>query len=285
MKLKLENISKIYGSTPTLQKIDLTLTSGVYGLLGPNGAGKTTLLRIIANILAPTSGRVSYDGEDISSMGERFRAKLGYLPQEFGYYPSFTAEQYLKYIGRLKGLDKRETQREAFRLLEKFGLLSLARKKMKNLSVGQRRRIGLAQALMGDPEILILDEPTVGLDPEERIKFRRMISSLSRERCVLFSTHIISDLETVADEMILLDQGKIIGCATPDRLLGELAGKVWSVRVSESEAMELMENYKYSKMIRDTDGYTLRVVSDSKPCETAELCAPNMEEMYLYFFS
>ena len=195
MKLSFENISKLYGDTVALQQIDLTLGSGVYGLLGPNGAGKTTLMRIMTDLLAPSTGRVLLDGQDIAVMGAAFRKKLGYLPQDFGVYPNFTAEQFLLYIARLKGLSKFDAKRQTDNLLRMVGLEDKKQKKLKGFSGGQRQRVGIAQALLGNPEILVLDEPTAGLDPEERIRFRGIISELSQQKIVLLSTHIVSDLE------------------------------------------------------------------------------------------
>lgn len=192
MKLSFEHISKLYGDTAALQQIDLTLGSGVYGLLGPNGAGKTTLMRIMTDLLAPSTGRVLLDGQDIAVMGAAFRKKLGYLPQDFGVYPNFTAEQFLLYIARLKGLSKFEAKRQTDDLLHMVGLEDKKQKKLKSFSGGQRQRVGIAQALLGDPEILVLDEPTAGLDPEERIRFRGIISDLSQQKLVLLSTHIVS---------------------------------------------------------------------------------------------
>ena len=185
MKLSFEHISKLYGNTVALQQIDLTLGSGVYGLLGPNGAGKTTLMRIMTDLLAPSTGRVLLDGQDIAVMGAAFRKKLGYLPQDFGVYPNFTAEQFLLYIARLKGLSKFEAKRQTDDLLHMVGLEDKKQQKLKGFSGGQRQRVGIAQALLGDPEILVLDEPTTGLDPEERIRFRGIISDLSQQKSVI----------------------------------------------------------------------------------------------------
>ncbi len=210
MKLSFENISKLYGDTVALQQIDLTLGSGVYGLLGPNGAGKTTLMRIMTDLLAPSTGRVLLDGQDIAVMGAAFRKKLGYLPQDFGVYPNFTAEQFLLYIARLKGLSKFDAKRQTDNLLRMVGLEDKKQKKLKGFSGGQRQRVGIAQALLGNPEILVLDEPTAGLDPEERIRFRGIISELSQQKLVLLSTHIVSDLEAVANEIILLRKGVVL---------------------------------------------------------------------------
>ena len=217
-----ENISKIYGDNVALDRVNLTLTHGVYGLLGPNGAGKTTLMRIMTDLLVPSTGRVLLDGQDIAVMGAAFRKKLGYLPQDFGVYPNFTAEQFLLYIARLKGLSKFEAKRQTDELLHVVDLEEKRNKKLKGFSGGQRQRVGIAQALLGDPEILVLDEPTAGLDPEERMRFRGIISSLSQQRIVLLSTHIVSDLEAVANEVILLKKGIILETSTPSELLEQV---------------------------------------------------------------
>ena len=239
MKLSFEHISKLYGNTAALQQIDLTLGSGVYGLLGPNGAGKTTLMRIMTDLLAPSTGRVLLDGQDIAVMGAAFRKKLGYLPQDFGVYPNFTAEQFLLYIARLKGLSKFEAKRQTDDLLHMVGLEDKKQKKLKGFSGGQRQRVGIAQALLGDPEILVLDEPTAGLDPEERIRFRGIISDLSQQKLVLLSTHIVSDLEAVANEIILLRKGVVLGMQKPASLLEQLNGQVWLVTVPDADEAAL----------------------------------------------
>ena len=187
MNLVFENISKVFQETVALEKIDLTMSSGVYGLLGPNGAGKTTIMKIMTDLVSPSTGRVLLDGQDIAVMGANFRKKLGYLPQDFGVYPNFTAEQFLLYIARLKGLSKYEAKRQTDDLLAMVGLEEKARKKLKGFSGGQKQRVGIAQALLGDPEILVMDEPTAGLDPEERIRFRGIISALSQQKIVLLS--------------------------------------------------------------------------------------------------
>ena len=243
MKLSFENISKLYGDTVALQQIDLTLGSGVYGLLGPNGAGKTTLMRIMTDLLAPSTGRVLLDGQDIAVMGAAFRKKLGYLPQDFGVYPNFTAEQFLLYIARLKGLSKFDAKRQTDNLLRMVGLEDKKQKKLKGFSGGHRQRVGIAQALLGDPEILVLDEPTAGLDPEERIRFRGIISDLSQQKLVLLSTHIVSDLEAVANEIILLRKGVVLEMQKPASLLEQLNGQVWLVTVPAADETALTKQY------------------------------------------
>lgn len=284
MKLSFEHISKLYGDTAALHQIDLTLGSGVYGLLGPNGAGKTTLMRIMTDLLAPSTGRVLLDGQDIAVMGAAFRKKLGYLPQDFGVYPNFTAEQFLLYIARLKGLSKFEAKRQTDDLLHMVGLEDKKQKKLKGFSGGQRQRVGIAQALLGDPEILVLDEPTAGLDPEERIRFRGIISDLSQQKLVLLSTHIVSDLEAVANEIILLRKGVVLEMQKPASLLDRLNGQVWLVTVPAADEAALTKQYVCSNVMHTDGKSVLRLLSESAPRPDAVPTAPNMEDLYLYYF-
>ena len=284
MKLTLEHISKLYGGTAALSQIDLTLEYGVYGLLGPNGAGKTTLMRIMTDLLQPSTGRVLLDGQDISMMGAAFRKKLGYLPQDFGVYPNFTAEQFLIYIGKLKGLSKFEAKQQANRLLELVGLSEKTRQKLKGFSGGQRQRVGIAQALMDDSEILVLDEPTAGLDPEERIRFCGIISNLSRNKIVLLSTHIVSDLEAIANQIILLKKGTVLDVRKPSELLEQIRSQVWTVEVSEEEEQLLTDNYLCSNIMHANGHSILRLIAPQRPHPDAVQTAPNMEDLYLHIF-
>ena len=284
MKLVFENISKLYGDFPALSGVNLSLDNGVYGLLGPNGAGKTTLMRIMTDLLKPSTGRVLLDGKDIAVLAADFRRRLGYLPQDFGFYPNYTAEQYLLYIARLKGLTKFEAKKQTNDLLEMVGLYEKRNQKMKGLSGGQRQRVGIAQALLGDPDILVLDEPTAGLDPEERIRFRGIISNLSRQKTVLLSTHIVSDLEAVANEMILLKKGQVLTVQKPHNLLHELDGMVWTVSVPCENERDFAEKYPCSNIMHDGEFSVLRMLSREKPHKDAVAERPNMEDMYLYYF-
>lgn len=284
MKLSFEHISKLYGDTVALQQVDLTLGPGVYGLLGPNGAGKTTLMRIMTDLLAPSTGRVLLDGQDIAVMGAAFRKKLGYLPQDFGVYPNFTAEQFLLYIARLKGLSKFEAKQQTDDLLRMVGLEDKKQKKLKGFSGGQRQRVGIAQALLGDPEILVLDEPTAGLDPEERIRFRGIISDLSQQKLVLLSTHIVSDLEAVANEIILLRKGVVLEMQKPASLLEQLNGRVWIVTVPAADEAAFTKQYACSNVMHTDGKSVIRMLSESAPRPDAVPTAPNMEDLYLYYF-
>ena len=283
MALVLENVSKLYGDTVALDRTSFTLNCGIYGLLGPNGAGKTTLMRIMTDLLAPSTGRVLLDGQDISALGGEFRKRLGYLPQDFGVYPNFTAEQFLLYIGRLKGLSKFEAKRQTDELLHLVGLEKKQRKKLGSFSGGERQRVGIVQALLGDPDILILDEPTAGLDPEERIRFRGILSGLSQQRLVLLSTHIVSDLEAVANEIILLKNGVVLKRETPFELLRTLEGAVWTVRIPAGEEAVLTGEYLCSNVMHRDGKSVLRLLSDRKPHPDAAPVTPNMEDMYLKY--
>ena len=284
MRLAFENISKLYGDTVALEHIELTLQHGVYGLLGPNGAGKTTLMRIMTDLLIPSTGRVLLNGQDISAMGAAFRKKLGYLPQDFGVYPNFTAEQFLLYIGRLKGLSKFEVKQQTDELLCMVGLEDKGQKKLKGFSGGQRQRVGIAQALLGDPEILVLDEPTAGLDPEERIRFRGIISNLSQQKTVLLSTHIVSDLEAVANKVILLKKGAVLDMKRPFELLEQLNGQVWTITVPAEEEFAFTKKYVCSNVMHTDGKSVIRLLAESKPHSDAISTAPNMEDMYLHYF-
>ena len=242
------------------------------GLVGRNGAGKTTLTRVITGDMLPTAGKVRVSG------------KLGYLPQDFGIYPNFTAEQFLLYIARLKGLSKFEAKRQTDGLLHMVGLEDKKQKKLKGFSGGQRQRVGIAQALLGDPEILVLDEPTAGLDPEERIRFRGIISDLSQQKLVLLSTHIVSDLEAVANEIILLRKGVVLEMQKPASLLEQLNGQVWLVTVPTADEAALTKQYTCSNVMHTDGKSVIRLLSKSAPRPDAVPTAPNMEDMYLYYF-
>lgn len=284
MNLVFENVSKVFQETVALEKINLTMSSGVYGLLGPNGAGKTTMMKIMTDLIPPSTGRVLLDGRDIAAMGAEFRKKLGYLPQDFGVYPNFTAEQFLLYIARLKGLSKYEAKRQTDDLLAMVGLEEKARKKLRGFSGGQRQRVGVVQALLGDPEILVLDEPTAGLDPEERIRFRGIISALSQQKIVLLSTHIVSDIEAIANRVILLKKGSILAVKRPTDLLGRMEGKVWSVTVGTEHEPEFVQKFSCSNIMHMDGKSVIRLISEQRPWADAIPQAPNMEDMYLYYF-
>lgn len=236
MELSLDRLTKHYGNKIAVDQVSATLEPGVYGLLGANGAGKTTLMRMMCAILESTSGEVLLDGKDVISMGEDYRNVLGYLPQDFGYYPNYTALEFLMYVSALKGIPKKIAKKRARQLLEEVGLSHVADKKVKTFSGGMKQRVGIAQALLNNPDILILDEPTAGLDPKERVRFRNLLSDYAGDKIVILSTHIVSDIEAIADEVLLMKQGKIVLHGTVPELVQKADGKVWELEVSSAEA-------------------------------------------------
>ncbi|MBW9148866.1 ABC transporter ATP-binding protein [Clostridium sp. CM028] len=284
MKLVLENISKQYKDKYAVKNLKVELTPGVYGLLGPNGSGKTTLMRIMTDILNPTGGRVILNGEDIKVMGDRYRDILGYLPQNFGIYKDFTAHRFLMYISALKGLDTRSAQRKVDELLELVNLKAVSKKKLGTFSGGMKQRIGIAQALLNDPKILILDEPTTGLDPKERIRFRNLISDMSKDKIIIFSTHIVSDIEYISKEVLLLKNGELIEKDSIDNILKNMENKVWSAIVEENMLNELNKDFKVGNIMRKEKGIEVRIISDEKPLPKAKVEVPRLEDLYMYYF-
>lgn len=284
MELKITDLTKKFQDITAVRGVSHTLTSGVYGLLGVNGAGKTTLMRMLCTLLQPTGGTVTWDGEDIFAMGGEYRRILGYLPQDFGYYPDFTVYDYLLYIASIKGLRPVVARERAQQLLGQVGLAAARNKKMKKLSGGMKRRAGIAQAMLGDPKILILDEPTAGLDPNERIRFRNLISELAGTRLVLLSTHIVSDIEYIANEVLLMKNGEICAFGTPQTLLESMAGRVWSVSLSQEAVAKYMKTHKVSNVKRISGGAQLRIVSEEKPAENAVGETATLEDLFLDYF-
>ena len=246
VKLELNGLTKEFGDFTAVNHINLTMTNGVYGLLGVNGAGKTTLMRMLCTLLKPTSGTICCNGKDIFSMDSEYRKLLGYLPQDFGFYPEFTVEDYLLYIAALKGIRPVVAKKRVKELISKVGLSKAAHKKMKKLSGGMKRRAGIAQAMLNNPKILILDEPTAGLDPNERIRFRNLISELSEDRLVLLSTHIVSDIEYIANEIWLMKDGEILHKGSIDELINSMTETVWECLVPKNRVSDFMEKYKIS---------------------------------------
>lgn len=278
------NLTKRFGDFTAVDDMNIRITNGVYGLLGANGAGKTTLMRMICTLLTPTSGQILCDGKDIQKMEGEYRNLLGYLPQEFGFYPEFSVKDYLLYIASLKGIRPVVAKKRVKELLEQVGLSKAANKKMKKLSGGMKRRVGIAQAILNNPKILILDEPTAGLDPTERVRFRNMISELSKERIVILSTHIVSDVEYIANEIWLMKNGRLVQQGSLDVVLDSMPEKVWSFVTSQAEAEKYMKQYKVSNMKTDRDGVELRIISAQQPSASAEAVQPNLEDVFLYYF-
>lgn len=284
MELQLDRVTKQYGTKRAVDRLNLSMKVGVYGLLGANGVGKTTLMRLLCDILNPTSGEIRYDGQNIHVMGEEYRSLLGYLPQNFGYYPEFTAEKFMLYMAALKGLNRSFAQNRTEELLRLVGLEKERRKKIKTFSGGMKRRLGIAQAMLNEPEILILDEPTAGLDPKERVRFRNLISSFSKDKIVLLSTHIVSDVEYIADKIFLMKEGQILKEGTPEEITAQMNGLVWECEVDEKRAAELEYRYTIVNMKKKNGAIELRIVSDTKPDEAAISVDATLEDMYLYYF-
>ena len=284
MKLELDGLTKEFGDFTAVNHINLTMTNGVYGLLGVNGAGKTTLMRLLCTLLKPTSGTICCKGKDIFSMDSEYRKLLGYLPQDFGFYPEFTVEDYLPYIAALKGIRPVVAKKRVKELIAKVGLSKAAHKKMKKLSGGMKRRAGIAQAMLNNPKILILDEPTAGLDPNERIRFRNLISELSEDRLVLLSTHIVSDIEYIANEIWLMKDGEILHKGSIDELINSMTETVWECLVPKNRVSDFMEKYKISNMKSEINQVMLRIISHEKPVENAMRVEASLEDVFLYYF-
>ncbi len=281
-ELELVNIHKSFKEKIAVKDVSVCLKHGIYGLLGENGAGKTTLMRMICGILEPTQGSILCDGMRIQEMGGAFRSLLGYLPQDFGYYEDFSAYRFLHYMAALKAIPEEYAKNKIDELLEIVDLTAVKDKKLKTFSGGMIRRIGIAQALLNNPEILILDEPTSGLDPKERVRFRNIISSLGKNRIIILSTHIVSDVEYIADSIMIMKNGKMIRSGTEEELAEEVKNCVWKCLVPEKEAMELNEKYIVSNLKNQGDKVELRIVSKEKPIPDAEPLEVTLEDIYLY---
>ncbi len=284
MKLQLVDLTRRFGNTVAVDHLNMTITNGVYGLLGLNGAGKTTLMRMICTLLQPTEGQILCNGSDIFQMDGQYRSLLGYLPQDFGFYPEFTVEEYLGYIAVLKGIRPAVAKRRIQELLPQVGLKRAARKKMKTLSGGMKRRAGIAQAMLNDPKILILDEPTAGLDPTERVRFRNLISELGQDRIIILSTHIVSDIEYIAGQIWLMKDGRLLRQGSLEDLLSTFEVAVWECHVPQAVAGTLMKRFKVSNMKAEGATALLRVVSPSSPMENAVRAEPTLEDVFLWYF-
>ena len=282
VELRIHGVEKQYrGSVLALRDVSLTLGPGVVGLLGPNGAGKSTLMRIVATITRPTAGTVYWNGVDIRQNPDAIRRVLGYLPQDFGVYPNLTAVEFLTYLAAAKGLDPRASRRRINALIEAVNLQAAASRPIGRYSGGMRQRVGIAQALLNDPEILIVDEPTVGLDPEERIRFRSMISELPGDRIVILSTHIVSDVEATASEIALIAGGQLLAHARPRDLVAEIAGMVWTLTATGSDLDAVRSSCVVVNSVRRGDSLSARVIAETRPHPTAEPAAPTLEDAYM----
>lgn len=286
MELTIDCVSKHYqGKVWGLREINLSLGPGIIGLVGPNGAGKSTLMRILATITRPTQGTVKWNGMDVVRAPNQLRLVLGYLPQDFGVYSNLNAIEFLEYIAAIKGLDAKSSRRRIDELLQVTNLVDAAKHPLGSYSGGMKQRIGIAQALLNDPQLLIVDEPTVGLDPEERVRFRNLLTDLSGDRIVIFSTHIVSDIEAAATEIVIINQGRLLQKSIPEALLQTVEGKVWEWVIPSSELAGARQNHLISSMIRRADGIHLRVVQNQAPANDAVSVPPSLEDAYLSIIS
>ena len=289
--LNISSISKSYHSTLALNQFTVMLTSGIYALLGPNGSGKSTVMNIITDNLKADSGEITYTSvngvtENVLKMGVRFREKLGFMPQYPGLYPNFTVERFMWYMAALKGLPKEKAKNDIPEILAAVELDDVPKRKIGALSGGMKQRLTLAQAVLGDPEILILDEPTAGLDPKQRISIRNYISRIAFNKIVIIATHVVSDIEFIARDIIMLKKGVIVDNAPPHELTKKIEGKVWNVPCLESEIQSMQNTFRVTNIARDEESgnVSLRVLSDEKPSEDSKIVTPTLEDYYLYIF-
>lgn len=284
MELTLQNITKKYERVLVLNDISLTLKPGIYGLLGANGAGKTTLFRIICRLMEPTHGSIKFNGKNVNQQAEAYRTNLGFLPQDFSYYPDFTGMRFMLYIAALKGMNNTVAKKRSLELLKQVGLEEMKDIKIRKYSGGMKQRLGIAQAMLNNPQILILDEPTVGLDPKERVKFRKLISSFANNKIVILSTHIVADVEYIADEIIVLKKGMILNKGTTDILLKEIQNHVWECFVNMDQINLFEDKFIVSNRKYTENGAVLRIVSTNQPALNAKKVEPSLEDLYLYYF-
>lgn len=284
--LSIKNVSKKYSNNFTaLSNFSMELEGGVIGLLGANGAGKSTLMKMIATVSKPSEGIITWKGQDIHKNGDELRHDLGYLPQSFGVFPNLTAVEFLKYMAALKGLNMKKAKNRINELIDLLNLSNAANRSIGNYSGGMKQRIGIAQALLNDPKILIVDEPTVGLDPNERINFRNLINSLSKDKIIILSTHIVSDVEASAEKIVLMNKGKLICFCKNEELLNSLEGNVWECIVQENELEEIKDKYITGNIIRRNEGMVVRVISENKPASNAINVKSTLEDAYIYYTS
>ena len=283
MKLTIEKLSKKYGrSAPlSLNQVSLELTTGIVGLLGPNGAGKSTMMNIIATLMKPTNGRILWNGEDVSGNPNQIRQQLGYLPQDFGVYPNLNAVEFLQYMAALKGVPSKHAQQRIAELLHLLNLETAAYRPIGGYSGGMRQRVGIAQALLNDPKLLIVDEPTVGLDPGERVRFRNLLADLAGDRIIILSTHIVSDVEATASSIALINQGRLLRHDLPERLLTSVEGRVWDWVIDHDALTAVKQKHLVSQSIRRSDGLHVRVVQEQSPSHDAIPAIPTLEDAYL----
>ena len=286
MNLIITSVGKQYkGNVWGLKDFSLNMKPGVLGLLGPNGAGKSTLMRMLATITKPTTGTITWNGTDISKSPDDLRTVLGYLPQDFGVYPNLNAVEFLEYLAAAKGLESTTSKKRIDELLQLVNLVEVRKRPLGGFSGGMRQRVGIAQALLNDPQLLIVDEPTGGLDPEERVRFRNLLSELSGERIVILSTHIVSDVEATATEIAIMRKGHLVAYASPEDLLRIVEGNVWEWMSSSAELPTLKQQFLISSTMRRSDGIRVRAVSTTSPSSGAQQVTPTLEDAYLYAIS
>ena len=285
MQLVIQDVSKKFKDKVAVDQVSLELNKGVWGLLGANGAGKTTLMRMITGIIKPTSGQILYDGVGAIQLGEAYRNVIGYLPQTFGYYPEFKVEDYLKYMSALKGLSTKTAWSRIDELLWSLNLMDVRKKHISKLSGGMQRRVGIAQALLNEPEILILDEPTSGLDPGERIKLRNILSEFARDRIVLISTHIVSDIEYIATKNAVMKDGKIAAVGTTDELVQIMDGRVWECIIPDIMLGKYEVQSRIVNVKNEAPGYlSVRYLSDNLNIPESHTVQARLEDLYLWLF-
>ena len=284
MELEIQHLSKQYGAARAVDDISVCLSNGVYGLLGANGAGKTTMMRMICGVLEPTSGRICLNGKPVHSLGEQYYARLGYMPQDFGFYPDLTAREFLHYMAAVKGLSTGEGRERTDLLLRKVNLHHVADRRIRSFSGGMKQRLGIAQAELNDPDILILDEPTAGLDPKERVRLRNLIADFAKEKIVILSTHIVSDVSYIADTILIMKQGRILLQGAPDMVTHSIRGKVWELLTDEQTAADCVHRLSVVNLHHEDGRIRLRIVSDAAPAPNARTVEPSLEDMFLYLF-
>lgn len=286
MELVFKHLSKSYGSNEALTDINMTLDAGIYGLLGPNGAGKSTLMNLLSGNLLPSTGEILYNGKKISEMGKQFRAKLGYMPQQQTLYPDFTAYRFLSYVAALRGMHKKEAKEKIPWVLHKVGLSDVGMQRIRTFSGGMKQRLLIAQAILADPEVLVLDEPTAGLDPQQRIQIRNLISEIALHKIVLIATHVVSDVENIAKEILFLKDGMIIRKKTVAQLMEELRGNVWELVIDEQTLDTVQQQYRVIRIVKQSDSSILvRILSHTPPITDGlrKTVDPTLEDVYLYF--
>jgi len=284
MELTVQKLTKKYRDKTAVSDVSLVLTPGIYGLLGANGAGKTTLMRMICGVSKPTSGSIRLNGKTMQDLGERYYVHLGYMPQDFGFYPDFTAREFMLYMAAVKGLERDKAKSRTDKLLQMVSLQDAAGKKIKTYSGGMKQRLGIAQAELNEPSILILDEPTAGLDPKERVRFRNIISDFAKEKIVILSTHIVSDVAYIADTILMMKQGRFLLQEPMDTVADGIKGKVWEVLVSQQEADKISRQFCVVNLHHENGMVRLRIVHNRPPVTDAYPAEPSLEDLFLYHF-